>query len=206
MGVLAVNTLKSDVVGVQAGSPTVRGEYRERVCAARSGGDKSDGEKTKRVSEGASEKAGARVASEKASGPTPLGLAPERQSGLRALIITQRLVGEGAARFPPLLTDSRYQFASLSLSLSRQLATAVDSWGRSSPPLRSAVDGCRGREEEHGLSLRVAALQHSRLPRPFRGAGTPRSIYTYVRTHTGPRTTHIHAAARTHRPESGRRL
>lgn len=75
-----------------------------RVCDA-DGGDKSDGEETGRGCAGTSETVVARVASEKASSPTPLGLAPERQSGLRALIITQRLVGEGAARFsPPLAT------------------------------------------------------------------------------------------------------
>lgn len=38
MGVLAVNTLRTRVVGVHAGSSTASGEYRERVCVTRTEG------------------------------------------------------------------------------------------------------------------------------------------------------------------------
>lgn len=196
MGVLAVNTLRTGVVGVYAGSPTGGGEYRSRVCAARTEGiSLTEG----RQGEGASETVAARVASEKASSPTPLGLAPERQSGLRALIIAQRLVGEGAARFSPPLATQRYQSASLSSSHQRRLAAVADGWG-GSPPLRPAVDDRRGREEEppHGLSLRVAALQHSRLPRPFRGAGTSRGLYTRTYARTRARGPPIYTRPRVH--------
>lgn len=52
-------------------------------------------------------------------------------------------------------------------------------------PTRGSRNDRRGREEEplHRLSLRVAALQHSRLPRPFGGAGTLcSSVYTHTRS------------------------
>lgn len=124
----------------------------------------------------------ARVASRKASGPTPLGLAPERQSGLRALIITRPGGREKVprARFP---LHARLALSRPHLRLSRRpsfgvaaAAAAADSRGKSRLPHSRTVDSHRGREEEppHDLSLRVAALQHSRLPRPFRGAGTTR--------------------------------
>lgn len=125
----------------------------------------------------------ARVASEKASSPTPLGLAPERQSGLRALIIARPAGREKVLRNSPSPTSRRF-VSSVCVAVSVTLAAACR-WcrqlGKAGPPLSSS-DGHRGREEEppHGLSLRVAALQHSRLPRPFRGAGTPRSKYTHV--------------------------
>lgn len=139
----------------------------------------------------------ARVASEKASSPTPLGLAPERQSGLRALIIARRLVGRRCREIPPHFSRVlRYPvrvFVSVAPVRTRRWCRQL---GKADPHSVS-VDSHRGREEEppHGLSLRVAALQHSRLPRPFRGAGTPRSIYTHV-THAHVSTDHPYTRGR----------
>lgn len=157
---------------------------------ARNGGDKFDGEETGRERRRRREREDlvlARVASRKASGPTPLGLAPERQSGLRALIITRPRGREKVprARFPLHARGSRYP---VRICRSRGRTSSPPSpsplpacrccrqLGKSRLPHSRTVDGHRGREEEppHDLSLRVAALQHSRLPRPFRGAGTTR--------------------------------
>lgn len=126
----------------------------------------------------------ARVASEKASSPTPLGLAPERQSGVRALIIARPVGREKVPRnspYPFSPPGRRVRFiASRSLLLSRLLA---DSWGRPDPHSQAwlMIEEGRRSPRPHGLSLRVAALQHSRLPRPFCGAGTDRGLYTRAR-------------------------
>lgn len=42
MGVFAVNTLRTDVVGTQLGSPTCDGDYNVYVLVMERGGDKFD--------------------------------------------------------------------------------------------------------------------------------------------------------------------
>jgi len=57
MGVFAVNTLSTDMVGTQPGSPTCDGEHDECVLVTQRGRDKFDREVTGRARKGASETA-----------------------------------------------------------------------------------------------------------------------------------------------------
>ena len=155
------------------------------------GGDNEDREREASLAEG---KQGT---SEKASRATPLGLAPERQSELRALIIARSKKWWGFGRQLSLLVVHATRLVvPFSFHAVVHRASARLSW--QVPPLGGYANGLRGREEEplHRLSLRVAALQHSRLPRPFGGAGTLRSVCTHAHA-AAPR---LHVDARVHTP------
>lgn len=172
-------------------------EYHKHVCATLGSGDKSIGEETGRACEGASETTAGSSSVGKGveSNAAPIGAGtPIRTTSAHYRPTAGR---EKVPReFPPLLTRLALSSTRLCLCRSRENSLVVPAVGEGRSPLRFRSSH-RGREEEppHGLSLRVAALQHSRLPRPFRGAGTPRSIYTHV-THAHVSTDHPYTRGR----------
>lgn len=125
----------------------------------------------------------ARVASEKASGPTPLGLAPERQSGLRALIIARPAGrGEGATKFtlPP---TSRRLVSSVSRLRPRHTCgwlarSGADSWGRSGPHSRAAAVIGEGRRSPRTVSVFASLPSSIHASRVRSAAQAHRGLYT----------------------------